>query len=150
MSTPTRVTSQRLPAQRTNASAQRAVATVIDDACRILQLPTIRFRFEDLADTAQRERATYKDILADLLRLAELGYLDLDKAGAKLLFQDLTEREEQRAIAIASNAPFSEWKQTFTDAAPLGDRGPRHLQRPHHRDRRRLLPPRPDPEKHRH
>ncbi len=45
----------------------------------------------------------------------ELGYLDLDKPGAKLLFQVFTEREERRAIAIASNAPFSEWKQTFTD-----------------------------------
>ncbi|GGV87186.1 hypothetical protein GCM10010294_68750 [Streptomyces griseoloalbus] len=51
----------------------------------------------------------------DLLCLDELGYLDLDKAGAKLLFQVFTEREERRAIAIASNAPFSEWKQTFTD-----------------------------------
>lgn len=41
----------------------------------------------------------------DLLCQDEFGYLDLDK----------TEREERRAIAIASNAPFSEWKQTFTD-----------------------------------
>lgn len=47
--------------------------------------------------------------------LDEFGYLDLDKAGAKLLFQIFTEREERRAIAIASNAPFSEWKRTFTD-----------------------------------
>jgi DNA replication protein DnaC len=51
----------------------------------------------------------------DLLCLDEFGYLDLDKVGAKLLFQIFTEREERRAIAIASNAPFSEWKQTFTD-----------------------------------
>nr|WP_308427487.1 ATP-binding protein [Streptomyces atratus] len=51
----------------------------------------------------------------DLLCLDEFGYLDLDKAGAKLLFQIFTEREERRAIAIASNASFSEWKQTFTD-----------------------------------
>lgn len=44
-------------------------------------------------------------------------YVDLDKAVAKLLFLIFifTEREERRAIAIASNAPFSEWKQTFTD-----------------------------------
>jgi DNA replication protein DnaC len=235
MSTPTSVTGQRLPAQRADAAAQGAVETVIDEACRILHLPTIRSRFEDLADTALRERATYKDFLADLLEaecahreerkkirlvreagfprpkrledfdyaanpnitpeqvntladpawvtagqplcligdsgtgkshlligigtaiaeaglkvrytttanlvnelaeaadekklartitrygrvdllcLDELGYLDLDKAGAKLLFQVFTEREERRAIAIASNAPFSEWKQTFTD-----------------------------------
>ncbi|MFD8516197.1 ATP-binding protein [Streptomyces antimycoticus] len=51
----------------------------------------------------------------DLLCLDEFGYLDLDKTGAKLLFQVFTEREERRAIAIASKAPFSEWKQTFTD-----------------------------------
>ena len=51
----------------------------------------------------------------DLLCLDEFGYLELDAAGAKLLFQVFTEREERRAIAVASNAPFSEWKRTFTD-----------------------------------
>jgi len=51
----------------------------------------------------------------DLLCLDELGYLDPDKTGAKLLFQVFTELEERRAITIASNAPFSERKQTFTD-----------------------------------
>lgn len=33
----------------------------------------------------------------------------------KLLFQIFTEREERKAIAVASNAPFSEWGKTFTD-----------------------------------
>lgn len=51
----------------------------------------------------------------DLLCLDEFGYLELDPAGAKLLFQIFTEREERRAIAVASNAPFSEWQRTFTD-----------------------------------
>jgi DNA replication protein DnaC len=36
----------------------------------------------------------------------ELGYLQLDRRGAELLFQVLTEREECSAIAIASNEPF--------------------------------------------
>lgn len=66
--------------------------------------------------------------------LDEFGYLDLDKAGAKLLFQIFTEREERRAIAIASNAPFSEWKRTFTDPGSA-----------HRRDRHRVLPVHPDP-----
>jgi hypothetical protein len=39
----------------------------------------------------------------------------LDKIGAKLLFQIFTEREERKAIAVASTAPFSEWDKTFTD-----------------------------------
>lgn len=46
-------------------------------------------------------------------RTAQAEHLDLDKAGAKLLFQIFHEREERRAIAITSNTPFSERKQTF-------------------------------------
>jgi DNA replication protein DnaC len=41
--------------------------------------------------------------------------LQLDRRGAELLFQVLTEREERSAIAIASNEPFSSWTTTFTD-----------------------------------
>ena len=51
----------------------------------------------------------------DLLCLDELGYIQLDRRGAELLFQVLTEREERNAIAIASNEPFSGWTKTFTD-----------------------------------
>ena len=43
----------------------------------------------------------------------------------ELLFQVLTERDERASIAVASNAPFSEWGQTFTDprlAAAVVDR----------------------------
>jgi DNA replication protein DnaC len=61
----------------------------------------------------------------DLLCLDELGYLHLDPRGAELLFQVLTDREEKASIAVASNAPFSEWGQTFTDprlAAAIVDR----------------------------
>jgi DNA replication protein DnaC len=61
----------------------------------------------------------------DLLCLDELGYLHLDRRGAELLFQVLTERDERASIAVASNAPFSEWGQTFVDprlAAAVVDR----------------------------
>ena len=61
----------------------------------------------------------------DLLCLDELGYLQLDRRGAELLFQVLTEREERASVAVASNAPFSEWGQTFADprlAAAVVDR----------------------------
>jgi DNA replication protein DnaC len=51
----------------------------------------------------------------DLLCLDELGYLQLDRRAAELLFQVLTEREERNAIAIATNEPFSGWTKTFTD-----------------------------------
>lgn len=42
-------------------------------------------------------------------------HLQLDRRGAGLLFQVLTEREERSAIAIASNERFSSWTKTFTD-----------------------------------
>ena len=51
----------------------------------------------------------------DLLCVDELGYLSLDRHGAELLFQVLTEREEKASIAIATNEPFSSWTSTFTD-----------------------------------
>jgi len=50
------------------------------------------------------------------LLLDELGYMELDKRGAELLFQVLTEREENSAIAIASNEAFSGWTKAFTDS----------------------------------
>ncbi|WP_344496151.1 ATP-binding protein [Nonomuraea monospora] len=36
----------------------------------------------------------------------ELGYLELDKRGADLLFQVLADREETASVAIASNESF--------------------------------------------
>ncbi len=43
----------------------------------------------------------------DLLCIDELGYMQLDRRGAELLFQVLTEREEKTSVAIASNESFS-------------------------------------------
>ena len=51
----------------------------------------------------------------DLLCIDELGYMELDRRGAELLFQVLTEREEKNSVAIASNESFSGWTRTFTD-----------------------------------
>ncbi|MCH8985944.1 MAG: ATP-binding protein [Acidobacteria bacterium] len=56
----------------------------------------------------------------DLLLIDELGYLHLDPRGAELLFQVITEREERASIAVATNAPFSEWAATFTDPRLCG------------------------------
>ncbi|MFE7329608.1 ATP-binding protein [Streptomyces sp. NPDC057565] len=51
----------------------------------------------------------------DLLCLDEFGYLNVDKKCARLLFQVFTERKERKATAVASNAPFSERDNTFTE-----------------------------------
>ncbi|MFD9123030.1 IS21-like element helper ATPase IstB [Streptomyces bottropensis] len=51
----------------------------------------------------------------DLLCIDELGYMELDRRGAELLFQVLTEREEKNSVAIAANESFGGWTKTFTD-----------------------------------
>src|SRR6516164_3348323 len=48
-------------------------------------------------------------------RVDVLCYMELDRRGADLLFQVLTEREEKASVAIASNESFSGWTKTFTD-----------------------------------
>ncbi|MEV6423709.1 ATP-binding protein [Streptomyces sp. NPDC051662] len=61
----------------------------------------------------------------DLLCLDEFGYANLDKKGAKLLFQIFTEREERKATAVATNSPFAEWDKTFGNrrlCAAIADR----------------------------
>ncbi|GAA0526568.1 hypothetical protein GCM10010172_03880 [Paractinoplanes ferrugineus] len=80
----------------------------------------------------------------------QLGYMELDRRGAELLFQVLPEREEKASVAIASNEALSGWTKTFTRPAALRrDRRPAHLRRQHDRGRNRLLPTRPDARTHR-
>ena len=69
----------------------------------------------EAADDKQLSKTISRYGRADLLCLDELGYMELDRRGAELLFQVLTEREERSAVAIASNEPFSGWTETFTD-----------------------------------
>jgi DNA replication protein DnaC len=69
----------------------------------------------EAADERQLSRLVARYGRVDLLLLDELGYLQLDRRGAELLFEVLTEREEKNSIAIASNEPFSGWAKTFTD-----------------------------------
>jgi DNA replication protein DnaC len=79
----------------------------------------------EAADDKQLTRVLGRYARLDLLCLDEIGYLTLDPRGAELLFQIITAREERASIACASNAPFSEWGNTFTDprlAAAVVDR----------------------------
>ncbi len=79
----------------------------------------------EAADNKQLSRVIGRYSRLSLLCLDEVGYVHLDAHGAELLFQIITAREERASIACASNAPFSEWGNTFTDprlAAAIVDR----------------------------
>jgi DNA replication protein DnaC len=69
----------------------------------------------EAADDKHLSRTIARYGRVDLLCLDELGYLELDRRGAELLFQVFTEREERASVAVASNSAFSEWARTFTD-----------------------------------
>src|SRR6266498_2976477 len=45
----------------------QAANAAVDQACRALRLPTIRTRFGEIADAAEREQLTYRGFLAELL-----------------------------------------------------------------------------------
>ncbi|MFD5462193.1 IS21-like element helper ATPase IstB [Kitasatospora sp. NPDC127059] len=69
----------------------------------------------EAADEKQLTKTIARYGRVDLLCSDELGYLELDRRGAEMLFQVLTEREEKNSVAIASNESFGGWTKTFTD-----------------------------------
>lgn len=69
----------------------------------------------EAADEKQLSKTIARYGRVDLLCIDELGYMELDRRGAELLFQVLTEREEKNSVAIASNESFGGWTKTFTD-----------------------------------
>ena len=54
-----------------------------------------------------------------LLILDELGYLPIDKTGADLLFQIISQRYERGSIAITTNRVFKHWPEIFNHDATL-------------------------------
>jgi DNA replication protein DnaC len=69
----------------------------------------------EAADERQLAKTIARYGRVDLLCIDKLGYMQLDRRGAEMLFQVLTEREETASVAIASNESFSGWTKTFTD-----------------------------------
>jgi len=60
-----------------------------------------------------------KYLKPSLLILDELGYLPIDKNGADLLFQIISERYERGAIVITTNRVFKEWPKIFNNDSTL-------------------------------
>ena len=53
--------------QRHRGLTEQAAQAAVDQACRMLRLPTVRTQFPDLAEAAAREQMTYCGYLAELL-----------------------------------------------------------------------------------
>jgi DNA replication protein DnaC len=76
----------------------------------------------EAADDKQLNKTIARYGRVDLLCVDELGYMELDRHGAELLFQVLTEREEKASVAIASNESFGKahmFERTYARGAGL-------------------------------
>ena len=69
------------------------------------------------AGTLKQELKRY--LKPDLLIVDELGYLPIDKQGADLLFQVLSQRYERGSIIITSNRAYKHWPEIFNNDATL-------------------------------
>ena len=54
-----------------------------------------------------------------VLLVDELGYLPIDKNGADLLFQVISQRYERGSIILSTNKPFKKWGEIFNNDSTL-------------------------------
>ncbi len=72
------------------------------------------------AQAAHRLKTELKKYLSPtILHLDELGYLPLDKLGADLLFQIVSQRYERGSTVITTNKPFKRWTEIFNNDAGI-------------------------------
>ena len=72
------------------------------------------------AQAEQRLKLELKKYLRpDLLILDELGFIPIDKLGADLLFQVISQRYEQGSIILTSNKAFKDWSGVFNNDATV-------------------------------
>ena len=91
------------------AAKNRKITYFINCHDLILQLK--RAKLENRLETRLKFFSKYKVLIID-----EVGYLPIDKEGAKLLCQLINKRYENSSTIITTNKPFSEWGEVFGDS----------------------------------
>jgi DNA replication protein DnaC len=71
------------------------------------------------ASTGSLKRTMQRYLKPKLLVVDELGYLPIDKLGADLLFQIISERYERGAILMSTNRAFKNWPEIFNNDTTL-------------------------------
>ena len=72
------------------------------------------------AQAAYRLKAELKRLLAPrILCVDEVGYLPIDKTGADLLFQVISQRYERGSIVLTTNQPYKHWAKIFNNDSTL-------------------------------
>jgi DNA replication protein DnaC len=72
------------------------------------------------AQAACRLKAELKRLVApQILCVDEVGYLPIDKTGADLLFQVISQRYERGSIVLTTNQPYKHWPRIFNNDSTL-------------------------------
>lgn len=71
------------------------------------------------ANTGRLKSELKKYLKPDILLMDELGYLPVDKKGADLLFQVISQRYEKGPIILTTNKTFKKWPEIFDNDATL-------------------------------
>lgn len=72
------------------------------------------------AQAAYRLKIELKRFLAPrILCVDEVGYLPIDKTGADLLFQVISQRYERGSIVLTTNQPYKHWPKVFNNDSTL-------------------------------
>lgn len=72
------------------------------------------------AQAAYRLKTELKRFLAPrILCVDEVGYLPIDKTGADLLFQVISQRYERGSIVLTTNQPYKHWPKVFNNDSTL-------------------------------
>lgn len=71
------------------------------------------------AGTGSLKRTMQRYLKPALVIVDEIGYLPIDKLGADLLFQIISERYERGAILMSTNRAFKSWPEIFNNDSTL-------------------------------
>lgn len=82
--------------------------------------PSIVVELKESYNESQLSRYKEKFKKYDLVIIDELGYISFDKSGSELLFNLISERNNNGSIIITSNLTFDKWKDVFNDPILTG------------------------------
>ncbi len=119
-------------ATRKRGLTEEAATASIDQACRMLKLPTIRQQFPDLAEGAARDQMSYRAFLAELL-LAEATTEARRRSERRIKAASFPRDKSLRAfdfdanpnidLAIVNTLATCEWVEKGEPLCLIGDSG---------------------------
>lgn len=82
--------------------------------------PNLVIQLKEAVSQSQFMRFKRRFEQVDLVVVDELGYLSFDEAGAELLFNLLSNRNDHGSLLITTNLTFDRWQECFKDPTLTG------------------------------